>query len=368
MTADSLKVALVISNMGPGGAERVVSHLSGYWVRKGWQVVLITLSGKPSFYPLSDRVEQVNLDLMSVSRSQWQGAANNVGRIIELRRVIKAQSPDVVISFMDKTNVLVLFATRSLGIPAIVSERTFPGSYKLNPPWKTLIKLSYRFAFRVIAVTEAMKIELERRGTRRVAVIPNPVLPPPDRVARSAPRNNRVLMAAGRLEHLKGFDILIESFSALHQQHPDWVLVIAGSGELKDELERMVLARGISDKTRFPGTVTDMAGHLQGVDIFVLSSRFEGFPNVLVEAMAAGRAVVATDCKSGPGEIIEDDENGLLVPTQNTACLGRALDLLMADSELRRRLGDNARKVVATYALDKVMHQWNQIVHEAIAA
>jgi glycosyltransferase involved in cell wall biosynthesis len=175
-------------------------------------------------------------------------------------------------------------------------------------------------------------------------------------------------MAAGRLEHLKGFDILIESFYALHQHHPDWVLVIAGSGELKDELERMALERGISDKTRFPGIITDMAGHLQGVDIFVLSSRFEGFPNVLVEAMAAGVAVVSTDCKSGPGEIIQDNENGLLVPTQNSECLSRALDLLMADSELRRRLGDNARKVVATYSLDKVMNQWNQVVHEAIAA
>lgn len=367
-----MRIGIVISSMGPGGAERVVSRLSADWVGRGRQVSILTLSPEPSFYELDARVEYIALDLMAPSGNKWAGAISNVGRLRVLRKTIRSLKPDVIISFMDKTNILVLLATRGLGIPVIISERTYPGSYRPGVEWEAMRRAAYRFASCVVAVTNDMRTALERRGIRNIEVIPNPVVP----IAASGSairdgdteRGAGIVMAAGRLEHLKGFDLLIESFASLHRAHPGWELVIVGQGELRDELTRQAGACGAAHRIRFPGIVDDLPKALAEVQIFVLCSRNEGFPNVLVEAMAAGKAVVAADCLSGPREIISHGDNGLLVPVEDAGALARALDQLMSDAGLRQRLGESARKVAETYSLDGVMQKWDRIVDEAIAA
>jgi glycosyltransferase involved in cell wall biosynthesis len=367
-----VKIVLVISSMGPGGAERVVSHLSACWAERGREVVILTLSGEPSFYELSDQVELLGLDLLSPSANKWAGAVNNLERVRALRRTIRTLRPDVVISFMDKTNILALLATRGLGLPVIVSERIFPGIYKPGVEWEAMRKATYRFASRVVAVADDLRRALEQRGIGNVEVIPNPVVAAPAegsrRTSGEVDKGPRVLMAAGRLVHQKGFDLLIESFAALHHTHPDWELVIVGEGELREQLVQLADRHGVSGKVRLPGIVRDLKGVLSGAEIFVLSSRSEGFPNVLLEAMAAGRAVVAADCPTGPGEIIRNDENGLLIPAEDAAALIHALELLMSDATLRKRLGSNARNVSEAYSLDSVMRKWDRVIDEAIAA
>lgn len=362
------RIVIVISTMGPGGAERVVSYMSGFWADAGKQVILITLSRETPFYTLSESVEVVGLGVMAESKTVFHGVRRNIGRVKELKAELKKTAPDVVISFMDKTNVLVLLAARGLGVPVIVSERTFPGSYKIGAAWNLLRKYVYPLAFKVVAVTEEMKRALTQKGIANVTVIPNPVLPPRGgSVARLEPRKERILLAAGRLEYLKGFDLLIEAFSKVHESHPEWVVVITGSGELATELCELAGRLGIGDKVELTGTVQNMPAYLQQADVFVLSSRFEGFPNVLVEAMAAGKPVVAADCSSGPAEIIRHNENGLLVGRDDVEELAQQLDLIMGNSALRCRLGANARKITDAYSLRKVMHQWDALVDGAIA-
>lgn len=360
-------LALVISTMGPGGAERVASVLSESWASTGNRVRLITFSGEPSFYALHADVDLVNLDLLRPARNRWQGIANNLERVRKLRAEIKRCRPDVVLSFMDKTNVLVLLAVLGLRIPVIVSERTFPGSYDMGSGWSLLRRAVYRCAFKVVAVTAQMKRALADRGITNVVVIPNAA----PRVAGAAPPADRpkVVMGAGRLEALKGFDVLIRAFAAVHAQFPDWLLVIAGRGELERELAELAQRCGVGGKVRFPGVVPDLPRYLaREVEVFVLSSRFEGFPNVLVEAMAAGKAVVATDCRSGPAEIVVDGDNGLLVPVDDVEGLGRALAAVMGDASLRNRLGRRARRVSDTFSKDKIMGEWTALVDAAIAA
>jgi len=367
-----VKIVLVISSMGPGGAERVVSRLSRYWAQNGRNIVLLTLSSEPSFYELSDQVECVGLDLMSRSENKWRSTFKTVERIWVLRKTLKSLDPDVIISFMDKTNTLVLFATRGLGVPVVVSERIYPGSQEIGFEWESIRRVAYRFADRLVVITDAMRREFERRGYKNIEVIPNPAVPAPVNVSSAAPKGGRcdvkTILAAGRLEHQKGFDLLLESFSTLHKSYPDWQLVIVGEGALRPRLMKLADELGISGRLRLPGVVDNLPDHLACADIFVLSSRFEGFPNVLVEAMAAGTAVVATDCLSGPREIIRNNENGLLVPVDNARGLARALDLLMSDISMRQRLGTKARNVSDTFSLDGVMRKWNRIVDEAIAA
>lgn len=360
-----MRIVLAISSMGPGGAERVVSRLSGYWVEQGREVVILALSNTPSFYELNDRVRLVGLDLMSPSESKWVSVVSNFKRVRAMRKAIMDVRPDVIISFMDKTNILVLLATRALAVPVIVSERTFPGSYDPGIEWEMLRKATYRSASCVVAVTEDMRRALEQRGIRNVEVVPNPATANP---VCGVQNGSNVVMAAGRLEYLKGFDLLINAFAALQHSHPDWRLVIVGEGELREQLESLAARHGIVDRVRLPGIVGDLTAALPGAEIFVLSSRNEGFPNVLLEAMVAGRAVVAADCRSGPGEMIRHEENGLLVPVDDEGALARALERLMSDPALRRTLGANARKVNETYSLDGVARKWDRIIDEALAA
>ena len=360
------RIVIVISTMGPGGAERVVSYLSGFWADAGKQVLLVTLSSETPFYTLNESVKVVGLGVMAESKSMVQGVRRNIARVREIKAELKRTAPDVVISFMDKTNILVLLATRGLGVPVIVSERIFPGSYKIGAAWDFLRRRVYRFAFKVVAQTEEVKKALAQKGIANVAVIPNPVLPS-DEVDQLEPRKEKVLLAAGRLEYQKGFDLLLEAFSKVHELHPGWVVVITGSGELAAELRDLAKSLGIGNKVELTGTVRNLPAYLQQADVFVLSSRFEGFPNVLVEAMAAGKPVVAADCSSGPAEIIRHNENGLLVRKENIVELAQQLDLIMDDKVLRQRLGANARKITDVYSLHKVMQQWDTLIDGAVA-
>jgi len=355
------RLALIISGMGAGGAERVMSILAGAWAARGDHVVLLTLApgDAPSFYPLHPAIAYRPLGIASVSRNPVEAVLANLRRLIRLRRAIREARPDAVLSFGTEMNVLTLAATRCLGLRVVVSERNDPRHYPFGRPWRLARSLAYRVADAVATQTRAAANALA--GMPRVVVVPNPAPTPPAGEARpTGPRPH--VIAVGRLVPDKGFDLLLEAFARVAPLRPEWSLTVLGEGPARAELERRAALSDLAGRVRLPGVLSDAAGAMRGADLLVLSSRFEGFPNVLCEAMALGLPVIATDCESGPADLVEDGVNGLLVPPENVEALAAALLCLTGDADERTRLARAAPGAVARLGVSEILAAWDALL------
>lgn len=169
----------------------------------------------------------------------------------------------------------------------------------------------------------------------------------------------------GRLDRQKGFDLLIEAFSRIAAKHPDWSVHILGDGSERAALEALIESKHLAGRVVLRGWVDDPVAELRAAELFVLSSRFEGFPNALLEAMACGLPAVACDCPGGPAEIIRAGTDGLLVPPEDTAALAAALEQLMSDDELRARLAGRASEVKRRFSVERFFEQWEAVLRGA---
>lgn len=368
-----MTVTLVIYSLFAGGAERVMSTMANYWAQKEWMVTLFTFDDGSTapFYELDRRVRHKPLGITAESTNILQVVWRSIRRVSVLRREIGASHPDAVISFMDRTNVLVLLAMRGMHIPLLVSERIDPIAYPQNRVWSALRSWLYPHADAVIVQTERAAAASFLKHSL-LHVVPNPIIP----CSEEDKENTEVsilripacsIVAMGRFTEQKGFDLLIRAFSSLRKLFPQWHLVILGDGPLRSELAQLADGLGVIDRVFLPGQVKNPYGLLSQAEIFVLSSRFEGFPNALCEAMACGLAVVSTDCPSGPREIIRNGIDGLLVPPQNVDALAKAMAQLMADENLRRRLAAHAPEVTRRFGLEKVMGMWEDVLCQVLS-
>jgi glycosyltransferase involved in cell wall biosynthesis len=360
-----MKLVLVISSLGGGGAERVMTLLANAWVERGNEVTLITLaSDRMDRYPLDPAVRRIALDVAGNSAHVLAAIGHNIVRIRALRRAIAASRPDAVISFIAESTVRVLIAAAGLRVPVIISERTALNGHHMRGVWRTLRRWSYPRATAIVAQTRRCAAELEALARRQVDVIANPVSieSRPDDAPAHERAEGHTLLAVGRLSPEKGFDLLIEAFAQAAPRHPDWSLVILGEGPLRAELERKVAEHHLGGRIAMPGFDAHVRRAMRRADLFVLSSRYEGFPNALLEAMTEGRACVSFDCDAGPRELIDHRRNGWLVPAGDAHALADALDALMGDADLRAQLGQRARDVSSAYSLATILDQWNALV------
>jgi glycosyltransferase involved in cell wall biosynthesis len=192
-----------------------------------------------------------------------------------------------------------------------------------------------------------------------VIAIPNAV---PDGLQGQADTGAHRVIAAGRLKRQKGFDLLLEAFAPVADRYPDWTLDIFGNGPQREALEQQLVDLGLAGQVRINAATSRLGEQLRGASIFVLSSRYEGFPLVLLEAMAAGLAVVSFDCPTGPGEILADGVSGLLIPREDVPALTEALVRLIVDESLRRRLAGAAPAAVVRYSPEEVGRRWEELL------
>lgn len=356
-------VCLIIASLRAGGAERVMMMLAEALSLRGWDVVLITLDTPASdFYSVPAGVRRQALGVMKPSRSVLEAALSNLQRVSVLRRAICQERPAMTITFVDQTNVLTLLATVGLPFPMIVSERIDPRAHDPGLMWRVLRRLTYRRASSIVMQTPGV-VPWARSiaGRADVTVIPNPVTVA-EASATPCARKPRIV-GVGRLVAHKGFDILIDAFARIAAQHPDWELMILGDGPLLGELRGRVANADLGGRVTFAGNRTDVHQLVSESEIFVLSSRYEGFPNVLVEAMSLGCAVIASACPSGPTDIVSDGVDGILVPVEDVTALARELDRLITSPAERAALQRNAPSVRERYAADLVIDQWEQLIH-----
>lgn len=362
-----MRVALVISALGAGGAERVIVTLANCWAARGWPVTLITFEqpGTTPYYEVDPRVALRQLGIASVGSPLWRAISQNLRRIRALRQVLRAAEADLAISFLAKINVLTMLASRGLGFPVVVSERNNPKRQRFRGIWSWLRQRLYATAYGVVTPSRGVLESFPSRIRQRGRIIPNPI----DLTSTaSARRGSGNLVAVGRLVDQKGFDLLLEAFARIAPEQPDWTLTIWGEGDQRAALEARRESLGLEARVRLPG-VTERPGQwVAGSDLFVLSSRYESFGNVITEAMAAGLPVIAFDCPFGPGDILRDGEDGLLVPAEDVEALAAGMRRLMADADLRARLGEAAARNVRRFAREAVVAEWDALVAAATGA
>jgi glycosyltransferase involved in cell wall biosynthesis len=241
----------------------------------------------------------------------------------------------------------------------------------LGKVWELFRRWSYPLLDGLVAQTEASCKWLKRHApSKRIVVIPNPVCYPlgrnepevlPENVLLDATRATRVLLAVGRLGDEKGFDRLLKAFESVRARHPEWVLIIIGEGKLRADLSAQAEALRIQSKVRFPGAVGNIGDWFEAADAYILTSRFEGFPNTLLEALAYGVPAIAVDCETGPSEILRNEVDGLLVPQDDSGALSTALCRLMGDDALRERFAYRAVEARDRFGIERVADQWEQL-------
>lgn len=358
-----MRLTLVIYSLQGGGAERVMTTLANTWAAALWPVTLLTFDdcAMPLFYELDRRVDHVALDIAGQSANKLGAAAENLHRVYRLRQAIRASRPDAVLSFMDRTNVLTILATRGLGVRVVVSERSDPSMNHPGAIWSRLRRLAYPFADTLAGQSKGAFKYFSSRVQLHTHIIPNPVIAPMANAGSAlGPYYRPVVLAMGRMVAAKGFDLLLHAFAVVKDTHPEWRLVILGDGPLLGAMERLSKKLGLADRVLMPGRVNNTQAYLNDADLFVMPSRYEGFPNALCEAMATGVASISTDCPSGPREIIRDGVDGLLVAPEDVGALAAAMDQLMSNELERKRLAMRAAEVTTRFALPRVMRMWEE--------
>jgi glycosyltransferase involved in cell wall biosynthesis len=368
------QILFFIHSLSSGGAERVTATLSNYWAAKGHQVTVVTITNSTSdFYQLDPRVTRVALDMATESRGSFQAAANNMRRTRALYRVLRTAKPDIAIAMMPTANVTLAIAGRIAGVPTIGSERVYPPATPLGRFWETARRRAYPLLSGLVAQTTDSAAWLRAHApARRIVAIPNPVnypisIQPPQICLNSVHvtlTGQRLLLAVGRLSEQKCFDRLLAAFADIAPRHPEWSLVILGEGGLREALTAQVARLQMDGRVALPGVAGNVGDWFAAADIYVMTSRFEGFPNTLLEALCYGVPSLAVDCMTGPRELIEPEVNGLLVPQDDLAALVAGLDRLMGDSDLRERLAKRAVEARETYAVPRIAEQWQAFISD----
>ncbi|RME62160.1 MAG: glycosyltransferase, partial [Candidatus Dadabacteria bacterium] len=348
MSSSNIKVAFLVDSLRAGGAERVVSLLANQLAKESYRVSVITFKGKDSDY-FSLR-EEVKREVVP-----WEGFLSIKSFLKKLNFILSSYS--VVISFMDQANIFALLSQKK--VPVIISERNYPeytslyqkfSKYRLGKVFLWLKYVIYKKACFIVLQTERSREFFPAFLQDKIKVIPNPVCPP-------AGEGNLTLkkpyiLGVGRLSKQKNFSLLIKAFKEASRTFKDWYLYIIGEGEEKQNLSQLIEELQLSQRVKLLGVVPDLLGAMTGAEIFALSSLAEGQPMVLGEAMFLGKAVIATDCPTGPKELITPNQDGILVQNNNLTQFKENLLKLMSSQELRKQLGLSAKKKAEKYCIE----------------
>ncbi|MCF3641696.1 glycosyltransferase family 4 protein [Rhizobium sp. TRM95111] len=359
------KIVIVVPGLGAGGTEHVVNLVANHWAENGLKVVIVTLEppGSVAYYKFRPEIAITRLGVPPKRSSRWEAALLAARRLLRLRSELRREKPSFILSFLTRTNVLTLLAATGCGFPVVVSERNNPDLQPFGPVWTWLRRRLYPKAYGLVTMTEGALAYFSPAMRRRSWVIPNAVDLPQGWSNR---RGGNLLAAVGRLTHQKGFDLLLEAFAKIHRSFPEWKLVIWGEGEDRAKLEEKRRDLGLDERVDLPGITKAPGQWVETADVFVLSSRYEGWGIVLLEAMAASLPVVSFDCEWGPRSMVTDGVDGLLVPNGDVEALAGALTSMLSDAKLRERLGARAAASAERYTPKRVLAEWDAVIRQAL--
>ncbi len=358
-----MKIHFIISTLRGGGAERVLTLLAENLAKLSkYEVSVITLN-EGSEYELDENMQWIDLSYGKIPNHTFRSFIN----LFKYYRN-KSKRPDIIISFITLTNLITIPIAKLYGIKIIAAEHN---SYLRKMHGRALLtdftrKILYRFA-NLVTVLTSFDVEYYKKYGVNVVVMPNPCSFKP--VELTNKERDKVILSIGSLDryHHKGFDNLIPLIKPILQSHPDWHLKIVGGGDnglqfLSDIVKKNQLEKQIT----FTGFLNNIPELMQASSIFILPSRYEGLPMVLLEAMSQGMACIAYDCKTGPSDIITNELNGLLIEDQNKNEMSSKLVELIENQTLRDALRENGVKSLEKYDIKTILNRYEKIFEEMI--
>ena len=351
------RIVLFISSLQKGGSERVMVNLAEYFHRKRYDVILVTQYRLEEEYPISPEIRRVYSE---PDESALQGGRirNFCVRFGALREIWSAYKPDVILSFLGKNNLMAVATAAFLPSKVAVSVRGEPTMEYEGRLMQMIARFVFRFADGVVLQTEGARTFFPKAVQKKSVILSNP-LNEQFLNKRVCEEREDLIVAAGRLDENKNHAMLIHAFAKIAEEYPAVKLVIYGEGTLRTVLEALVEEKGLGGRISLPGSVSDVADHICKARIFTLTSNTEGMPNSIMEAMALGIPVIATDCPcGGPSALIEDGVNGLLVPVGDAFALADAFRRIFEDREFELRLRENARGITQKLSPDRVDGEW----------
>lgn len=346
------KIIFIVPSLRMGGAERVIAGLFKE-CKKEYSTMMVIFHG-PIEYNITGKVINLETPVGNI----FKKISNNVLRIYKLRAIFKKYNPDIIISFLGNVQPIFTF------YPLIVSIRSNPHLFNI---WNQILcKIIYRMNNIQKIVVPSYKLKKilikDFRINKNIHVIGNPLeFKNIDQLKKEKIQiKEKYILAVGRLSQEKRFDILIRSYkqSGIYRGIK---LIIIGEGEKRDELQKLINSHGLENYISLRGLTNNPYKYMYNSKFLVLSSEFEGFPNVIQEALACGIPVISTDCKTGPSEIIKDKYNGLLIPTNDIEAMSIAIKELFVNTKLYNILKSNARKSVQNNDIKKIAEKWENI-------
>ncbi len=352
-----MRILFYIHGITGGGGEHVLATLANEFVRQGEDVSIATDINSPFAYSIDDGIHLYDLYKGTSHFSHWTSRIRNSFLLRRnVRSIAKADRPDVIVAFMSSMGCTVIMSTLGLGIPVVVSEHTNV-SRKLGEALDIKRNILYPLATCITVLTHYDR-SIWVKKYRNVVYMPNPVSL---KEANPNIKKEKTVIAAGRVNQweIKGFDNLIRCWANICHVYPDWTLKIAGDADSKSKEYLNGLAHELGCcNYEFLGFRKDIHELMSRSEVFCLSSRIEGLPMVLIEAMSAGCCCVSFDVMTGPREIIQDGKSGLIAKNQNNDDLVLCLKKVIGNEELRRRLAENAPLSIKKYSTERVVNRW----------
>lgn len=352
-----IKIALIGYRLSHGGAEKVMAVLSQFFEKKGIEIHNIIVLDEVS-YSYSGKL--VNLGKM---KNTFNGLFNKWNRLVFLKKYLDENNFDFIIDFRFRIKPIqeLIIAKWLYKTKSIFMVHSYLIDHYM-PNWSFLTRMMYGDCYKMVSITDESKVLIERKHQlKNVARIYNPI--DIDAIVEKSKELNELpydyIIGVGQMEtNIKQFDKLIEAYSKSILPKNNIHLVLLGEGERKLILQKLAKEKNIDDKVHFLGYQNNPFKYLKKANFFVLSSLNEGLPNVILESLACGTPIVAFDCLSGPSEMIQHQENGLLVENQNVEKLTEAMNLFVEDGNLYRYCKQNAPQSVQSFSISTIGKQW----------
>lgn len=342
-----MHIIFVTACMAGGGSERVIAALSEQFIQWNHKVTVLMTAGDEVAYKLNDKVE-----VFCIGTRTGNHFSKRIKRIMTLRKYFKSHKDSLVISFGTETNMFSILAAFGLKQRLILSERNDPNKCSFISLRNFIYFWGKAFAFQTEDAVRCFSTGIQKRSV----VIPNPILQMPEPYVG---KREKSIVAVGRLAAQKNHALLLHAFAKFAQEEPEYKLIIYGKGELEEELKALADKLGIYDKVIFAGFREDVLDEIKSSGMYVSSSDYEGISNSLMEAMALGLPVIATDCPIGGSRLcIENEINGLLIPMQNKETLCQAMKRIVSDQEFAAQISCNAVQVRERFSVDKIARAW----------
>lgn len=361
-----MKILFAISTMQDGGAERTVANLANYFAKQNNEVTIMVLDNNESFYNLDMKIGYRKLDLYRDSKGLINKVLGYKKTINKIRKLFKEEEPEIVLSMNYKLIPIIMMANILINIPIVCSERSNPYIYPNNLIWRYLRGILSTICDGYIFQTEKAKKYFPLITQKKSIIIQNPISSECELYKDIYIGDKKQIVAVGRLNKVKGFDSLIKAFSSIADKIQDINLIIYGEGPERNNLTNLIENLKLNNRVILYGKSTNVLNEIKNSKVFILSSRNEGMPNSLMEAMALGIPCISTKCELGPEELIENNINGLLVKVDDVEGMAISMSKLINDREFANTLSNNALKIKETNSLKKISMEYYTYFEQVI--